>query len=371
MNPKIENYIKKNGITTFTLAGINVSIANSIRRTILSDIKTVVFKTTPYEENNCNIIKNTSRFHNEIIKQRLSCIPIHITDLNMPIENYILELDVENNTDTTIYVTTNDFKIKNILTEKYLNKEDTLNIFPPNLYTNTFIDFLRLRPKLSNEIPGERIQLTSKFSYGTAKQDGMFNVVSNCSYGFTPDYSKIEVEENKMKETLKGKNMTKEEVVFELSNWRLLDAMRITKQDSFDFIIESVGVFTNGELLEKACDNIIERLDNINKLNHNEELDFKKSNSTINNCFDIILNNEDYTIGKIIEYVLYSKYFEGLKKLTYCGFKKMHPHDTYSIIRIAYYEEPTITILKENLNDCLLTSIKLFEKIKQLFNKYN
>lgn len=371
MNPKIENYVKKNEITTFTLSGVNVSIANSIRRTLLSDIRTVVFKTTPYEENTCNITKNTSRFHNEIIKQRLSCIPIHIKDLNMPIENYILELDVENNTDTTIYVTTKDFKIKNILTEKYLNKEDTLNIFPPNLYTNTFIDFLRLRPKLSDEIPGERIQLNAKFSYGTAKEDGMFNVVSNSSYGFTPDYAKIEVEENKLKESLKDKNMTKEEVIFELSNWRLLDAMRITKQDSFDFTIESVGVFTNSELLEYACNNIIDRLDNINKLNHNGELDLKKSTTTMKNCFDIILENEDYTIGKIIEYALYSKYFEGLQKLTYCGFKKMHPHDTYSIIRVAYHEEPTITILQENLNDCLLTSIKLFEKMKQLFNKYN
>lgn len=147
--------------------------------------------------------------------------------------------------------------------------------------------------------------------------------------------------------------------------------MRITKPDSFDFIIESVGVFTNSELLEKACDNIIERLDNINKLNHNGDLEFKKSTTTMNNCFDIILENEDYTIGKVIEYTLYTKYFEGLKKLTYCGFKKLHPHDTYSIIRVAYYEEPTITILQENVNDCLLTSIKLFEKIKQLFNKYN
>lgn len=33
-----------------------------------------------------------------------------------------------------------------------------------------------------------------------------------------PDLAKIEVEENKLKETLKDKNMTKEELAFELSN---------------------------------------------------------------------------------------------------------------------------------------------------------
>ena len=56
----------------FTLSGVNVSIANAIRRTILSDIPQIVFRTTPYEQNKANIITNTSRLNNEIIKQRLS-----------------------------------------------------------------------------------------------------------------------------------------------------------------------------------------------------------------------------------------------------------------------------------------------------------
>ena len=60
----------------FTLSGVNVSLANAVRRTILSDVPLVVFRTTPNEKNKCNIITNTSRLNNEIIKQRLSCIPI-------------------------------------------------------------------------------------------------------------------------------------------------------------------------------------------------------------------------------------------------------------------------------------------------------
>ena len=52
----------------------------ALRRTILSDIPVVVFRTSPEEENNCIIDKNTTRFNNEIVKQRLSCIPICIAD---------------------------------------------------------------------------------------------------------------------------------------------------------------------------------------------------------------------------------------------------------------------------------------------------
>ena len=115
---KVANLKEEDGVLTFTIENIDVSYVNAIRRTILSDIPIVCFKTTPYEENKSNIIFNTSRLNNEIIKQRLSCIPICIKDLEMPIKNYLLEVDVENKTDTNMIVTTQDFKIRDLVTNK-------------------------------------------------------------------------------------------------------------------------------------------------------------------------------------------------------------------------------------------------------------
>ena len=98
-------------ILGFTLSGVNVSIANAIRRTMLAEIPTLVFRTSPYEENKANIMINTTRLNNELLKQRLSCIPIHVNDIeNFPFSNYIMELNMENTTDTTIIVTSKDFK---------------------------------------------------------------------------------------------------------------------------------------------------------------------------------------------------------------------------------------------------------------------
>ena len=91
-----------------------MSIANALRRIIVSDIPTFVFRTYPYNENKAEIRHNTTRLHNEIIKQRLSCIPIHIQDMGFPYKDYVIELDVKNETDNIVYVTTRDFKIKNI-----------------------------------------------------------------------------------------------------------------------------------------------------------------------------------------------------------------------------------------------------------------
>ena len=130
MSARIENLKEVDDVLTFTISDVDVSYANAIRRTILSDIPVVCFKTTPNEENKANIMINTTRLNNEILKQRLSCIPICIKDLEIPIKNYVLEVDVENKTDTAIYVTTKDFKIKNITTDSYLDEGDLRKIFP-------------------------------------------------------------------------------------------------------------------------------------------------------------------------------------------------------------------------------------------------
>jgi len=367
MNPRIEKSTEDGDTLSFTLRDVNVSVANGLRRTILSDIPCVVFRTTPNEENKCNILVNTSRLNNEILKQRLSCIPIHINDLKMPLQNYIVEVNVENLTDTIMFVTTEHFKIKNVTTNQYLTEADQKKIFPPNSLTGYYIDFARLRPKISDEIPGEKLQFSCEFSIGTAKQDGMFNVVSTCTYGFTQDDEAIEKELAKKAQEWKDRGMSKDEIVFETKNWKLLDGQRVVKRDSFDFTIQTIGMFTNQEIVRKACDILIEKLDALNIDIDTDELKISPSDNTMPNSYDVTLVNEDYTIGKVLEYFLYSKFYEGTKSLSYCGFKKMHPHDLDSIVRIAYKEELEKMAIKQNLKECIADAISVYKKIQDKF----
>ena len=368
MNPQIELIDNKDDILRFTLSGVNVSIANAVRRTILSDIPILVFKTTPYEENKANISVNTSRLNNEILKQRLSCIPIHFKDIeNFPIKNYQLEVNMENNTDTVLFVTTKDFLIKDITTDKYLSEAKTNEIFPPDDYTGYYIDFVRLRPKLSEQLPGEKIHLTCEFSIGRAKEDGMFNVVSACSYGFTPDLDKIDAELAKKKQFWKDEGKKQEEIEFETKNWKLLDALRITKKDSFDFVLKTIGIYSNNELLDKACAIILDKIKKLEDDIESDGIEIKSSENTLSNSFDVILENDDYTIGKSLEYMLYTKYYEGLKTISFCGYKKMHPHDSESIIRLAYFDPVDTNIIKQNMKECIVELVKIYEKIQKEF----
>ena len=371
MNPIIEKSSEKGDELNFTISGINVSLANAIRRTILSDIDIVVFRTSPYEKNDANILINTSRLNNEIIKQRLSCIPIFIKNIEeFPIDKYYIEVKVENISNSIIYVTTEDFVIKDVATDKPISDSKTREIFPPS-NTGHFIDFVRLRPKISDNLPGESIHMTCKFSVGNAKEDGMFNVVSTCSYGFTPDLDKIQEILGKKKADWKQEGKTDPEIIFETKNWELLDALRITKKDSFDFAIQTIGVYSNFDLLDKACNILIAQFNELNILIETNEINIHKSKNTMANSFDIILENDDYTIGKAIEYLLYTKFYEGIQILTYCGYKKMHPHDTDSIIRLAYKENIDLQFIKQNLLECVADAIQIYKRIKKGILKIN
>ena len=161
--------------------------------------------------------------------------------------------------------------------------------------------------------------------------------------------------------------MTKEDIVFETTNWRLLDAQRIVKKDSFDFQLQTLGIFTNQQIIRKACDGLVDKLDALNIAIDTDELKINPSENTMKNCYDVILENEDYTIGKVLEYFLHSKFYEGTKSLSFCGFKKAHPHDADSIIRIAYREELEKQAIKQNLKECIADAITVYTASKDKF----
>ena len=363
-NPRVEILSNpKDDELKFTLSEVNVSIANALRRIILSEIPIVVFRVSPSDKNKCSVIANTCGLNNEIIKHRLSCIPIHIKDVDtFPIKNYIMELNVQNNTDTTIYVTSNDFVIKDLVTGKPLPGDKIREIFPADDVTGDYIDFVRLKAKSAEEIQGKIINLTSEFDIGTAKEDGAYNVVSTCAYGNTIDEATQEAKLAQLKQKWKDEGKKESEIEFEATNWKLLEGKRIFKKDSFDFVIQSIGIYTNAELLNLACKVMIEKLQNLNSIIEKDEVEIKIADSTIPNCYDIHLNNEDYTIGKVIEYFLLKNFYDtGI--LTFSGFKMLHPHDTYSLIRVAYTKPVDVSYVKGNLIECISISVDTFTKI--------
>jgi DNA-directed RNA polymerase subunit L len=404
---------------TFTLENCNVSIANAIRRIVLSDINTYVFKTFPHAENRANFTVNTTRLHNELLKQRLGCIPIHhvhtIEGFQNDYKNYVVEVDVKNESDTIRYVTTEDFKVKrakNIeksggshdhddddVVYEYLPESTVRKIFPPDSVSGEYIEFARLLPKLSSNVPfGEALAFTCTIEISNAKFDGMYNVAHTCAYNCTPDEKEIEKQWKSMEKGLRegfesgsasahaSVSTVAEQLAYAKKNWELLDAQRVFVNDSFDFIIETVGVYTNLQLVTKSCDIMIKKCEKIladmehssssteteSKIGIKNIIEPGNELTTMKNAFCINLIGEDYTLGKAIEFLLYSNYYDKPDGIvSFCGFKKPHPHALDSFILVAFKEETEFSKVQEYVSKVVSECISIFKSLFESFNDFN
>jgi len=373
--PRIVSKTDEHGELRFTVGKINVSLANALRRVILSDIPTFVFRTFPYSECKASITVNTSRLHNEILKQRLSCIPINITDQEFPYKDYQLEVNVVADGNEIRYVTTKDFKMKNKTNGKYLTDVKVHEIFPPNPISGDYIEFARLLPKMTEYGEGEQLVMTCDLDVGTAKEDGAFNVVSTCAYQMTMDPVKVD-EAWRIKEAELVKEgvaaIGSEEMKAQRKNWVLLDAQRYTIDDSFDFVVETVGVFTNAEIVHKAAQIMINKCTKFIRDIESGENHIIPTVSTIQNGFDIELKGEDYTLGKVLEFFLHDKHYAEDQTITYCAFRKIHPHNPDSMIRVGFAETVGVdeSIVAEYITTCARDAIVVFEHIRDQFREY-
>ena len=113
------DFIKKNNKIIFKVKDIDVSILNSIRRVILAEIDNVAFENKPYntgDEQKIKILVNTCPLHNEIIRQRLSMIPINLNVneiLDFDETKYKFIINKKNETNKLMDITTEDIEIYN------------------------------------------------------------------------------------------------------------------------------------------------------------------------------------------------------------------------------------------------------------------
>ena len=368
--PVIESFVDHDGTLKFTVKQINVSLANAVRRTILADIPTYCFRTLPHAENRVDITANTTRLNNEIIKQRMGCIPIHLK-ANDPdfehfnVEDYRVVLDVQNTGTANAYVTTKDFRMVNVKTGKELSESVVRRIFPPDAITGGYILLARLMPRLTQFVEGERLALTAEIGVGTSRMDGMYNVVSTCAYCATPNVEEAEKVWAERAKILERDGNDPAAIAFEKKNWFAMEAQRYTHSDSFDFIIESVGVYSNTEIVTKSCLLLVEKCKKLisDIENASGDVDVSPSDTTLSNGYDVTLQNEDYTLGKCIEYFIHTNHYAGSKTVSFCGFRKNHPHDTHSMIRMAFRAPTDADIVHAYLIAAARDSAAVFESI--------
>ena len=245
---------------------------------------------------------------------------------------------------------------------------------------------------MDDSIEPKQVHIRAPFKVVTAKENGCYSVVSKATHYYMKDPEKIAEEWEKRQQQLlqeiakvddikhvPASNLkeVKERLEFERKDFLYLDAQRFSIDNSFGMIVETIGPYTNKEIVSKACivlQNIF--YDFIKELESDsipiEKSGYTKSNPSImDNSYDVILEEKDSTFGKVLEYILYSKHFhykeEKNEGLAYISFGKFHPHHSYSILRMAFYKDVTKEEIKNLLVESATLSSNIFTSIYSFF----
>lgn len=372
--PRIIEQKENNDIYEFQINRCDVSIANALRRTLITDIPCVCFNTEEYNHKNENLhstifYENTTSFNNEILKQRLSCIPIHIKNATSEqIENLYVEIKKKNDEKKMEYITTADFKIFDDNTKAEIKTSHRDKIFPPNPQTGDHILFARLKPSVSSNLEGQKLYLRSRLQVKTAKHNGQYNMCCLAAYKNTHDPVKQQDAWTKLENQYRTLNLEDSVIEEKKTDWFIHDANRYFKKNSFDFKVESVGVYSNVELLYMACEQLNKRFTKfISDIDNTFSYTIGETN--IASSIDIKMYDYSYTIGKVIEYILHEIYVND-GTFAYVGFIKKHPHDDYSLIRLVFQDPDKSNV--ENVKVLLTTAankaIDIFSNIQLNFN---
>lgn len=322
----------------FDMYGFDTSMANALRRTVMSDILNTGFNYEPH--NTIKIIKNTTALHDEFLSHRIGLIPVIIPgwfeDKNsINLDNYEFRLCVteESQRIKNGLVTTDDFKLfkLNVIDDNW----DELNT---DLCRNCFIK----NPVMITRFPkrdasNQELKIVAKITKGTHGLNAGFSPVTVCSVVHCENYHR--------------------------------------------FMVESVGLWKTRQLIESGFDNLVSRCDDVIKTSQQDDNCIAYQGKYL--AVNIVVVGETHTMGNMIQEWIYNKEFgtpecRKLSIISHISYHEPHPLENRIIFRIGLVKEnrdfeeyrntvknyfaDKVTELKEHLRDCRNDWINLYKE---------
>lgn len=384
---------------TFTLANIHYSLANAIRRAMISKVDTIGFNS---KFGGIKIEKNDTYLNNQIISHRISMIPLNIPNPDkFDTEEYLFMLEAINDTNAVKLVTTEDFKVKRISSNTFLSDKETRAIFPPDPITKCFTPIVKLKPKYHTNIGGHdsgtsqaigqairipvtepvTIKLSAKAIRANGDENGHFSPVTISAYGNTIDTTKApqaeqefidsqnaivranglsDIPEDKLKRRFKINQIQRVFIVDESG-----------EPVSFDFRVESVGVIPPLICVERALrwlvDDITRLITNLQSGN-DKEVKIKPL-PHLGNGFEITVEGEDDTLGNVIQSWIIKKYADFTlepeeRRLATITYHKTHPLERRIVFTIKPIDSADyMTVVQGTFKEGCESLIKHIESI--------
>lgn len=364
--PHTNGWNKTHDLVHFRVSGIHLSVANSLRRAITSEVPTVGFICEPYKYSTIKVTKNTTNVNDQMIAKQLSLVPINVVHPDkFNVDDYEFIIDENNSTNSIKYVTTEHIKIKRISTNTFLNMTDLRSLIPPDPLTGNFIPIVTLMPKyrtlvhqndpaMENAI-GEAIQvsvrdvitiqITAKCIVSNGRGEGIshFSPATTATYGYTIDSEAAKLAENEYIEETRQKAMSagltpmSEEKLHNRFNINMVQRIYIKDEYgdpiSFNFRVESIGIIPPLVIVERAAQALVsmveEFISNL-RVGASDAIDIVPITTRGANGFNIKIINRDDTLGNLLMSWLSRQFSDYAlpaeeRQLEFVGYHRTHP----------------------------------------------
>ena len=339
--------IKESGskdVLQFDIDGVRMSLVNALRRIMISEVNTVAFETSDFENSSIKITENTSQFHNEFLLHRIGLIPINIPDTeNFNESDYTFSLDVENKTNNVLYVTAGDIKVMNNLTGV---EEPTEKFFPKDPISNENIMIVRLLPNPAGN--SEKLSFTGTARIGNGGDDARYAPVSVCFYTNTIDQDAMNEAYTKYREgneSVDAEKLKKRFAINESERHFVKDAEG--DPSKFSFTVESIGMIPPEQILGRAIDILNGKLEKLQAeltKKDSEYLEIEET-PTAMESFDITIDNESHTLGFVIQE--HANQLISSNDLVYVGYMNPHPLKKNIKLRMALTQNNRDNVVKQ------------------------
>ena len=381
----------------FRLTPTSVAYANTLRRIVLTGTESVAFNSSMNEKGDTSdvtVLANTTPMTNEMLADRIGLLPIYADPSTWKKDEYYFELKIENDTDSTKPVRASDIEVwrrgvvrrqeggansQNLENEEANNFGDETNTNQNNNDNNNndnnngnvrLVDVQEPNVRVSNKEffhpdpktldtsliallkakqpnqAGQKIHFIAKASVGTGRDHIRYSPVCQCSYGYTIDTDEQRQQElfEKWIRTHKNKkidDLEEDAIKVLMREFQTMEVQRCFQRNpttgepnSFDFVIETIGVQTVDTIVERALKNIQSKCLKYATMNAAlpENVQVQHADARMKG-FDFIFQKEDHTLGNLLQ-----SYIDEMmmgKDVTFVGYKVPHPLRDEMVLRVG------------------------------------
>lgn len=354
-NPSVFQDYKFDGknTITFRLTPTDVTYANTLRRLILTGVKTVGFNSdmdADGKTTDVSVYRNNTPMTNEMLADRIGLLPITFPNPEQwDPKRYIFELNVENTSTDSKDVFAKDIEVFEIGEngEKNPIEGGNTRFFPPDSRSGETALLAVLKPKRGNTIEGIHFEAIARAEYG--RKHARYIPVSQCAYRYTRDTNEGRIEalfnewltrakkiaDPKTMDDSKKAVLRKEYESMEIDRCYVVDE-KTEEPNSFDFVVESMGTIPINDIVKQALLNgeaMVRKYVDIDKNSLTDDLRVQPAANRLEG-FDFIFRGHDHTLGNLLQTYI-EKYMMNDTKITYVGYAVPHPLRDEMVLRIG------------------------------------